>query len=103
MSLLFTAVGLAMIISGFRSGKRFLQLHLQGQFTQATIFDRWEETGLDGTSYYVAYAFFAYPDQTGQKIVTNAEPVYRAYKKLQIGMKVKVRYLPGAPQVCQLV
>jgi hypothetical protein len=102
MSLLFTGIGLAMIISGFRSGFHFLQLRLQGQFTQAVVFDRWEEPASDGNSYYVAYVFYAYPDQTGRKVVTNAQSGYRAYQKLRIGMQVKVRYLPNTPQVCQM-
>ena len=102
MSLLFTGIGVVLIILGFQAAKDFLQLRLQGQSAQAIIFDRWDAFDSDGSSYYVAYAFRAASRQSGQKIISNAQQSIQAYKKLNIGEKVRIRYLPDRPEICQM-
>ena len=103
VSLLFVVVGLSMLIFGFLGVERFLQLRSEGQLAHATIFDRWEKTDSDGSSYFVAYAFKVSSRQTGQQIISNAEQSLQAYKKLGIGSKVKIKYLPTNPQICHMV
>jgi uncharacterized OB-fold protein len=103
MSLLFVGIGLTMIIPGFQAGKRLLKLSSQGQVAQATVFDRWEQTDSESSSYYVAYAFKVSEKQTGQqRIISNAEASMQAYKNLKLGEKVRVKFLPDNPQVCQM-
>jgi hypothetical protein len=102
MILLFIGVGLAMVIPGFQAAKRFLMLSSQSQIAQATVFDRWEQPDSDSSSYYVAYAFKVSSRQSGSRIISNAEASAQAYKKLKLGEKVRVKFLPDNPQVCQM-
>jgi hypothetical protein len=94
------AVGLWMLKIGFTAGSNFLNLRSKGEEAQATIFDTWEESGSDSSSYYVAYAYRV--PRFGKQIFTNAEQSIQAYKKLNIGDKVPLRYLPGDPQIAKL-
>ena len=91
-----------MTIFGFQPIGRFLRLRSKGLFAQAVIFDRWEKIDSEGITYYVAYAFKVSSPETGKKIISNAQQSIQAYKKLKIGEKVRVRFLPDNPQICQM-
>ena len=95
------AVGLWMLKIGFTAGSNYLNLRSKGEETQATIFDAWEERGSDNSSYYVAYAYQV--PKFGKQIFTNAEQSMQAYRKLNIGDRVPLRYLPDNPKIAKLV
>lgn len=94
------ALGLWMLKIGVKAGRNHLNLRSKGEETLATIFDAWEESGSDSSSYYVAYAYQV-PEFGGQ-IFTNAEESVQAYRKLKIGDRVPLRYLPDDPQIAKL-
>jgi hypothetical protein len=94
------AFGVWMLKIGFTAGSNFLNLRSKGEETQATIFDTWEESSSDSTSYYVAYVYQV--PQFGKQIFTNAEQSMQAYKKLNIGDRVPSRYLPDDPKIAKL-
>jgi len=94
------AFGIWMLKIGVTAGSNFLNLRSKGEETQATIFDAWEENSSDSVSYYVAYAYQV--PQFGKQIFTKAEQSMQAYKKLNIGDKVPLRYLPDDPQIAKL-
>jgi hypothetical protein len=100
MGLLFTLIGLWMVASSIEGIYQHRQLRKSGRITQGVIFDCWEESDSDSTSYLVAYAFK--PHQ-GRQWTTRAEYNSSAYKALRPGKPVKVRYLPENPKICQLV
>jgi len=94
------AFGFWMLKIGITAGSNFLNLRSKGEETQATIFDAWEESNSDSTSYYVAYAYQV--PQFGKQIFTNAEQSMQAYKKLNIGDRAPLRYLPDNPKIAKL-
>jgi len=95
------ALGFWMLKIGATAGSNYLKLRSKGEETQATIFDAWEESSSDSTSYYVAYAYQV--PQFGKQIFTNAEQSMQAYKKLNIGDRAPLRYLPDDPKIAKLV
>jgi hypothetical protein len=86
----FEFIGLAfggwMLSTGIKAGKNNLNLHSKGQETAAIVFDRWEESGSETSTYYVAYAYQV--PGYGKQIFTNAEQSSQAYQKLKIGDRV---------------
>jgi len=94
-------IGGFMLVRSFRAGKEFLDLRSRGQLTQAIVFDKWEVSGSENSSCYVAYAYRI--PGFGKQLLTSAQQSYQAYKKLQPGETVSIRYLPDKPQVCCLV
>jgi hypothetical protein len=94
------AFGIWMLKIGVTAGSNFLNLRSKGEETQATIFDTWEESNSDSASYYVAYAYQV--PQFGKQIFTNVEQSIQAYKKLNIGDRTPLRYLPDDPQTAKL-
>jgi hypothetical protein len=101
----FEFIGLAfggwLLNIGIKAGKNNLNLHSKGKETAAIVFDRWEESGSDSSSYYVAYAYRV--PGFGKQIFTNAELSSDAYQKLKIGDTVSARYLPDHPQTVKLL
>ena len=91
------AIGGWMLMAGIKAGRTFMVLKSKGEATQAIVFDRWEESDSDGSSYYIAYAYKA--PGYGNKIFTNAEQSLKAFQKLKIGDKVALRYLPDDPKM----
>jgi hypothetical protein len=89
-----------MLLAGIKAGKTFMVLRSKGEASQAIVFDRWEESGSDSSSYYVAYAYQA--PGFGNKIFTNVEQSIKAFRKLKIGDKVALRYLPDDPKIGKL-
>ncbi len=93
-------IGGWMLLAGIKTGRTFMVLKSKGEVTQAIVFDRWEESGSDSNSYYVAYAYQV--PGFGKKIFTNVEQSIKAFRKLKIGDKVALRYLPDDPKIGKL-
>jgi len=100
----FEFIGLAfgswMLSTGIKAGKNNLNLHSKGRETAAIVFDRWEESGSETSTYYVAYAYQV--PGYGKQIFTNAEQSSQAHQKLKAGDRVSVRYLPENPKIVKL-
>jgi len=75
-------------------------LRARGQLTRGIVFDRWEESGSDNSSYYVAYAYRV--PGLGRQVFTNAEQSGMAYRKFNVGDTVDIRYLPDNPKISKL-
>jgi hypothetical protein len=94
------AFGLWMLKIGITAASNYLNLRSKGEETQAIVFDCWEESGSDSSSYYIAYAYQV--PGFGKQVFTNAEQSMQAYRKLNIGDTISLRYLPDNPKIAKL-
>jgi hypothetical protein len=100
LELIGLVFGLWMLKTGISAASNYLKLRSKGEEAQAIIFDSWEESSSDSSLYYVAYAYQI--PGFGHQVFTNAEQSMQAYKKLNIGDKVSLRYLPDNPNIAKL-
>jgi DNA-directed RNA polymerase subunit RPC12/RpoP len=101
---LFVLIGIGMIYSAMKSNDQLKQLRMDGKETQGVVFERWKDTDSDGhPTYLVAYAFKVPDLQGNMKIITRAEQNRAIYDMVQVGQPVAIRYLPGQPDVCQVI
>lgn len=103
MAGVFVLIGLGILWWGWRSNQLARRLNKQGRITQATVFERWVETGSDNDPVYcVAYRFeLPNPDGSSREI-RQAEMNQQAYETLAIGDTAPVLYLPDQPEICRL-
>lgn len=104
VSFLFTLLGLYILFGSGRIALRAWRLNRAGHITVGTVTHVWRTTDSDGDDAWGCVAFRFTPsglDLAGQPI-THAERNESAYKTLQVGDEVSVRYLPGNPAVCRL-
>ena len=94
-------VGIRMIRKGRKALETAQQLTAEGVRTQAVIVDCWAQQWKRPRQYAVVYRFEA-STADGPRIITHAEINQEAYLRYQTGMRVPVRYLPDAPEVCRI-
>jgi hypothetical protein len=103
-SLLFDGIGIAILVFSITGLRNYFRLRSSGQETWATVFDRWQDSDSDGDpTYAVAYAFHASLSDGTLKLITRAERNKAVYNTVQIGSRVRVRYIPNDPDINRLV
>lgn len=95
----FVLIGVWLIYSSGREIYQARRLAWSGQTATGRVTDCWLETDSDGDKEYCVAFRFAAP---GQPEITAAEYNRNAYKLLQVGDPVQVRYVPGRPEICRL-
>lgn len=81
----------------------YVRLRRHGKLADGFLFDRWLESGEDGSVNHVAFAFMVQNAQGAEELVTCAHHNSAAYRALTLGQRTPVRYMPGSPQICELV
>lgn len=95
--------GLFLLWLGGRGVREHVRLSLRGTATHGVLFDRWQEAGEGRSRSFIAFAFMA-PDRTGEpQPITCAVESELAYGAMTIGERVRVRYMPGRPTLCELL
>jgi hypothetical protein len=104
LGLLFIGIGAAILITAIVNLRDDWRIRSNGQEIWATIFDHWQDNDANGApTYAIAYAFrVALPDGTF-KLITRAELNRNVYLKVQIGSRVRVRYVQDNPEINRLV
>ena len=79
------------------------ELDEKGLIARGTIIDLWEGDGSD-QHHYVAYQFeLSLPSAKGtQQFVAKQQVILSLYRQLQVGFKVRVRFLPRDPNVSRI-
>lgn len=94
-------LGIRLIRRGRKALETAQRLTGEGVRTQAVVVDCWTQQWKRPRQYAVAYRFEA-SAADGPRIITHAEINQEAYLRYQTGMRVPVRYLPDAPEVCRI-
>jgi hypothetical protein len=98
VGLLFVLIGAYIFKNAFAGLSILSRLERHGLETEAVVFDKWQE---DGSS-YLAYAFEISTPRGPQRI-TRAEANSKAYQKLALGDRTRVKFLPNDPESSLLV
>lgn len=104
LSFLFPLMGFLTLSCAAREIKELYLLKRDGRFTQAIIFDRWQdrvETD-DGhvDRHLVAYAF---EGGLPRQIITAAIDNARIHEQCKIGDSLRVHYVHAQPTICEVV
>jgi fumarate reductase subunit D len=94
-------LGIRLIRRGREALATAQQLTTEGVWAQAVIVDCWTQQWKRPRQYCIAYRFEDV-GADGPRLITHAEINQEAYLRYQTGMRVPVRYLPNAPEVCRI-
>lgn len=95
----FVLIGLWLIYTGGREIHKAWLLGWRGKTATGRVTDCWTQTDSEGdTEYCVAFAFA----EPGRPEIISAEYNRQAYRTLQVGDPVQVRYVPDQPRICRL-
>lgn len=103
LGLLLTIPGLFISVRYALRIRDYVRLRRHGRLADGFLFDHWLERGEDGSLSHVAFAFMVPNAEGAEELVTCAHHNSAAYRALSIGQRTPVRYMPGAPQICELV
>lgn len=103
LGLMLTVPGLFISVRYALRIRDYIRLRRHGKLADGFLFDRWAEPGEDGSLNHVAFAFMAPNSEGAEELVTCAHHNSGAYRSLSFGQRTPVRYMPGAPQICELV
>jgi len=100
MSGIAVLAGLAMAWFSAQTAKRAADLRAKGKIVRGVVFDKWVRSGSENDYYCVAYAYKVPENKT--EIFCDAIQSGKAYKSLNKGDRITVRYLPETPQISSL-
>lgn len=103
LGLLLTIPGVFISVRYALRIRDYVRLRRHGKLADGFLFDYWLEPGDDGSLSHVAFAFMVPNAEGAEELVTCAHHNSGAYKALSLGQRTPVRYMPGAPQICELV
>ena len=100
MSVVAVLAGLVVACFSAQSTKHAADLRTKGKIVRGVVFDKWVRSGSENDYCCVAYAYKVPENKT--KIFCDAIQSDKAYKFLNKGDRVAVRYLPETPQISSL-
>jgi hypothetical protein len=100
---IFPLFGLGLFYTALKRLRVLRQLRVEGQQTEAILFDRWQDKDSDnGTIYLVAYAFKILTPE-GPQIITCAEQNQKVYENYRVGNSLTICYLPKKPEISRVI